>query len=310
MVKYTREANQPERVRTMSGRKRRAAAATKPVSRVYSTTLPTSINIDAAKAHLTKVDPALGRVIQAHPDWGCPPFAGHSGDTFIFHPFRSLITSIVYQQLNGRVAQIILKRFIALFAPATPSKRRRLSRVSRGSWIIVNERDETTLPEESETEAEELHAPDAFFPSPEMVAERSADELKGAGLSLRKAEYILAIANAALNGELDPTDLAALSDEELHARLCAIRGIGPWTVDMFLLFAAKRPDVLPVGDLAIRKAMSAHFKMKAPSKAKPIRRDGVYMPKAEELQAAAEKWRPYRSVACWYMWRFLGTLTV
>jgi DNA-3-methyladenine glycosylase II len=80
------------------------------------------------------------------------------------------------------------------------------------------------------------------------------------------------------------------TDEEVAAALLPIRGIGPWSVDMFLMFALGRPDVLPVGDLGVRKGMQRHFRLRA-------------LPEADKMTKLAAPWRPFRSAAAWYMWR-------
>ncbi|MFZ5624737.1 MAG: DNA-3-methyladenine glycosylase family protein [Gemmatimonadota bacterium] len=119
------------------------------------------------------------------------------------------------------------------------------------------------------------------------------EHLRAAGLSATKASSLKDLARHAAAGEL-PTIAEAhrLSDEELVERLTVIRGIGPWTVHMFLMFRLGRPDVLPVSDYGVRKGFQLAYRM----------RD---LPDAALLTARAERWRPYRSVGSWYMWRVL-----
>jgi DNA-3-methyladenine glycosylase II len=91
-----------------------------------------------------------------------------------------------------------------------------------------------------------------------------------------------------------PSRLPGATDEEVAALLLPVRGIGPWSVDMFLMFALARPDVLPVGDLGVRKGMVRHFRLRK-------------LPEPDRMQQLAAPWRPFRSVGSWYMWRLLET---
>jgi 3-methyladenine DNA glycosylase/8-oxoguanine DNA glycosylase len=117
--------------------------------------------------------------------------------------------------------------------------------------------------------------------------------LRGAGLSANKLLAIRDLAAKTLDGTVPSTRVAAqLGDDELIARLTAVRGIGPWTVHMLLIFHLGRPDVLPTGDFAIRKAFSQLY-----------RRGRAVKPEA--LLRHARLWQPYRSVASWYLWRSL-----
>lgn len=126
---------------------------------------------------------------------------------------------------------------------------------------------------------------------PEAVQATSVAAMRGAGMSRAKVAAIMDLAAKALEGQV-PTlsQLKKMADDEILRRLVAVRGIGPWTVEMLLIFRLGRPDVLPVGDLGVRKGFQLTYK-------KPE------MPSAEELARHAERWRPYRSVASWYMWR-------
>jgi 3-methyladenine DNA glycosylase/8-oxoguanine DNA glycosylase len=130
---------------------------------------------------------------------------------------------------------------------------------------------------------------------PEAVEKAPDAALRGAGLSANKLRAIRDLARKCLDGTV-PTLREAhhLGDDELIARLTAVRGIGPWTVHMLLLFYLGRPDVLPTGDYAIRAAFQKLYrKRKAPT--------------PEALIRHARRWQPYRSVACWYLWRSLDT---
>jgi DNA-3-methyladenine glycosylase II len=116
--------------------------------------------------------------------------------------------------------------------------------------------------------------------------------LRGAGMSAAKTAALKDLARHVVERRLVPSRLAAATDDEVADMLLPVRGIGPWSVDMFLMFALARPDVLPVGDLGIRKGMQRHFRLRA-------------LPEADRMVKLAAPWRPYRSVAAWYMWRLL-----
>ena len=112
-------------------------------------------------------------------------------------------------------------------------------------------------------------------------------------LSGAETRTILDLATRTHDGSLPLSSLGASTDEDIIASLTAIRGIGVWTAEMFLIFCLGRPDVLPVGDLGLRAAVQEQFKLAA-------------LPAAAELRALAEPWRPYRSIATWYLWRSRG----
>lgn len=116
-------------------------------------------------------------------------------------------------------------------------------------------------------------------------------ELRGLGLSRQKAGYLRDLAAKAADG-LPLGRLARLEDERVVQVLSTVKGIGRWTAEMYLMFRLGRPDVLPVDDYGIRKAMQAAYRMRS-------------LPKPERMRRVAEAWRPYRSAACWYLWRSL-----
>ena len=136
--------------------------------------------------------------------------------------------------------------------------------------------------------------PGAKFPKPAAILATEDDALRGAGLSGAKAAALKDLARHVVEKKLVPARLAEASDAEIATMLLSVRGIGPWSVDMFLMFALARPDVLPVGDLGIRKGMQRHFGLRK-------------LPEADKMTKLAAPWRPYRSVAAWYMWRLLET---
>lgn len=126
---------------------------------------------------------------------------------------------------------------------------------------------------------------------PETLVELPHELLRGAGLSAAKVAAVKDLAAKTLDGTVPSlAQLRKMDDAEVLSRLIQVRGIGPWTVEMLLIFRLGRPDVLPTSDLGVRKGFMLTY-----------RRDE--MPKAFELMNHAERWRPYRSVASWYMWR-------
>ncbi len=135
-------------------------------------------------------------------------------------------------------------------------------------------------------------------PTPASLLGAGEARLRSAGLSRPKVAALVDLATATSDGRLALPLPRALRDEEVVERLTAVRGIGPWTAHMFLMFHLGRPDVLPVGDLGFRTAVRGAY---------GLRRD----PPAETLVRLAEPWRPWRSVATWYLWRSLegGTST-
>jgi DNA-3-methyladenine glycosylase II len=128
-------------------------------------------------------------------------------------------------------------------------------------------------------------------PSPEQMLKIPSQKLRKAGLSGAKVLAMKDLAKKALSGIVPEHEEALkLSDEELVERLVSVRGIGAWTVEMFLIFRLGRPDVLPIHDLGVKKGWSVAYGRK-------------HMPKPKELLEFGERWRPYRTVASWYMWR-------
>jgi DNA-3-methyladenine glycosylase II len=128
-------------------------------------------------------------------------------------------------------------------------------------------------------------------PTPEEMLKLRRPVLRKAGLSGAKIDAMKDLARKTLSGVVPSHDQAErLSDDELVERLTSVRGIGAWTVEMFLIFRLGRPDVLPIHDLGVKKGWSITYGKK-------------HMPKPKELLAFGERWRPYRTVASWYMWR-------
>lgn len=132
--------------------------------------------------------------------------------------------------------------------------------------------------------------PGVRFPSPHQVLAAEYAALRGAGLSRQKVLYILDLARHVADDQLNFRRFARMDDEEIIADLTRVMGIGRWTAEMFLMFNLGRPDVLPVDDLGVRNAVFKAYRMKQP-------------PTPKALRELGERWRPYRSVAVWYLWQ-------
>ena len=197
------------------------------------------MNINKGLKHLKKVDEKMGRLIV---EFEKPEFKKDS------NYFEALVRAIVYQQLSGKAAATIYKRFKNLF-------------------------------------------PENKHFTPIMVKERSHEELRSAGLSNQKASYIHNIANAFYTGAI-PKDIDTIGDNEVIECLTTIKGVGPWTAKMFLMFTLNRPDVFPVTDLGIQKGFQLFFQFDV-------------LPSTKKMMEIAEAWRPYRTLASWYLWRLV-----
>jgi DNA-3-methyladenine glycosylase II len=128
-------------------------------------------------------------------------------------------------------------------------------------------------------------------PTPDRMLKIHASKLRKAGLSAAKVGAMRDLAKKTIEGIVPTLEEAQkLSDQDLVDRLVSVRGIGAWTVEMFLIFRLGRPDVLPIHDLGVKKGWSVAYGKK-------------HMPKPQELLKFGERWRPYRTVASWYMWR-------
>ena len=131
------------------------------------------------------------------------------------------------------------------------------------------------------------------MPTAKELLDADEAELRSAGLSGRKVEYLKDLAAKTESGELELDRLAELTDDEIVAELTAVRGLGVWTAHMFLIFHLERPDVLPVGDLGIRNAIAAAYGLDEP-------------PTPAEVERIAAPWRPHRSLASLYLWESLA----
>jgi DNA-3-methyladenine glycosylase II len=188
--------------------------------------------------HLKRSDPILSDIIDR---------VGEYRIEFRDPDFETLVKSIVYQQLSGRVASVIFGRLV---------------RAVKGSV------------------------------TPESILKLRPSRMRSLGLSGQKTAYIRDLARHTRDGIVVFEDLANLADLEVIERLTQVKGIGVWTVHMFLMFALRRHDVLPVGDLGIRNAIRRAYNLDE-------------LPAPAQIEELAARWRPYCTVASWYLWRSL-----
>jgi DNA-3-methyladenine glycosylase II len=188
--------------------------------------------------HLKRRDPVLSGIIDRVGDYGIE---------FRDPDFETLVKSIVYQQLSGRVASVIFGRVVK----------------AAGGKL-----------------------------TPESILKLRPGRMRALGLSGQKTAYIRDLARHTRDGRVDFAELLDLPDEAVIDRLTEVKGIGVWTAHMFLIFALRRTDVLPLGDLGIRAAIRKAYGF-------------AELPEADEMEALAARWRPYCTVASWYLWRSL-----
>ena len=130
--------------------------------------------------------------------------------------------------------------------------------------------------------------------TPQGVLKLTDPEMRAAGLSKQKLSYLRSLAELTLSGEVNFEQLPNLPNEEVIAHLTRVKGIGVWSAQMFLMFTLRRPDILPTGDLGIQIAMRKHYRKRK-------------LPKPKEMEKIAKAWAPYRTYACWYLWRSVDT---
>jgi DNA-3-methyladenine glycosylase II len=135
--------------------------------------------------------------------------------------------------------------------------------------------------------------PGADFPTPEQVLAKTVGELRAVGLSEKKALYIRDLAEHIRDGKLNFHQFHTMSDQEVIEHLTMVKGIGKWTAEMFLMFNLGRPDVMPADDLGVQNAIKRHYRMRQ-------------RPNRKRLLKHAERWRPYRTAAAWYLWQSLN----
>jgi DNA-3-methyladenine glycosylase II len=193
--------------------------------------------------HLKKSDPILSAIIER---------VGPCRMEFGTPEFHSLAEAIVYQQLNGKAAVTIFKRFAALAGdPVTPKG----------------------------------------------ILKLTDAQMRSVGLSKQKTSYLKDMAERATRGGLDFKRLPQMTDDEVIEHLTQVKGVGVWTAHMFLMFTLRRPNVLPTGDYGVQVAMKKHYKKRK-------------LPRPGQMEEIARAWEPYRSVACWYLWKSLDIKTI
>ena len=133
-------------------------------------------------------------------------------------------------------------------------------------------------------------------PEPTELLATSPEQLRAAGISRQKAGYLHHLAEHAAAGDLDARRLSRASDDEAIEHVTQIKGVGRWTADMLLMFCLGRPDVLPVGDLGVQRAMKDAYQLDS-------------LPDPPAMLTIAESWRPYRSAGAWYLWRSTDVIT-
>ena len=183
-------------------------------------------------------DPILAKIIDR---------VGPYGIQFREPNFETLVKSIVYQQLSGKVAAVIFARLAAAAGPVL---------------------------------------------TPESVLKLRPSRMRSRGLSTQKTAYIRDLARHARDRRVVFESLTGLPDVEVIEHLTQVKGIGVWTAHMFLIFALRRPDILPTGDLGVRNAIRRAWNLDA-------------LPTPDEMEEMAVRWRPWCSVASWYLWRSL-----
>jgi DNA-3-methyladenine glycosylase II len=193
--------------------------------------------------HLMESDPILRGIIER---------VGACRMEFGEPTFHSLAEAIVYQQLNGKAAVTIFKRF----ADAT------------GDPV-----------------------------TPEGILKLTERQLRAVGLSKQKSSYVRDLAEKTKAGLVEFEQLGNLPDDEVIKHLTQVKGIGVWTAHMFLMFTLRRPDVLPTGDYGIQSAIKKQYRKRK-------------LPKPKDMEKIAKPWIPYRSIACWYLWRSLDIKTL
>ena len=130
------------------------------------------------------------------------------------------------------------------------------------------------------------------YPSPNDILNTNHKTLRSVGLSNAKANYIKNISQAFLDGTVDYKNLNNFSDDEIMNQLITIKGVGPWTAQMFLIFTLNRPDIFPLGDLGVQKGFQKYFKLEK-------------VPTLDIMKKKAEQWKPFRTVVSLYLWRVI-----
>lgn len=181
-------------------------------------------------------------------------FAEHYGTALIldFSPYNCLLKCIIHQQLNMTFAMRLTERFVQTFGFE-----------KEGVW---------------------------FYPQPDVVAKLTVEQLRELQFSGRKAEYVIGIAKEIVTGNLNFVELKEQSDEDIFKQLIKLRGVGPWTVQNFLMFGLGRPNLFPVADIGIQNALKKLYQLDA-------------KPTLEQMEQYSKGWEPYLSYASLYLWR-------
>ena len=229
-------------------------------------TTTTGQMLEEACAHLIKTDPKLEPYIKNH---HCHVFSAE-GLAEAIDPYNALVSGILSQQVSGAAAKSIKRKFIGLFSGNT-----------------------------------EEHESEESFPLPEDVAKADVPFLRTAGLSQRKAEYVIGLSEKFASGELTARWLMEASYDEIVEKLVAVRGLGIWSVEMFACFALKRMDVFSLGDLGVQRGVGVVLGRDV----KKLKTKGGKWKYAteKEMQDYAEPFAPYRSLLMWYMWKASDT---
>ncbi|MBV8051472.1 MAG: DNA-3-methyladenine glycosylase 2 family protein [Acidobacteriaceae bacterium] len=133
--------------------------------------------------------------------------------------------------------------------------------------------------------------------TPEGILKLSDEQMRAVGLSKQKSSYLRDLSERVAKGQLDFSRLHEMTDEDVIKHLTQVKGVGVWTAQMFLMFTLKRPNILPTGDFGIQMAMKKHYNKRK-------------LPKPLHMAKIAKAWEPYRSVACWYLWKSMDVKTM
>ncbi len=191
--------------------------------------------------YLSQKDLKLASIIKSIGDYSKKTYS---------NPFDSLIQSIISQQLSGKAANAIYRRFLNYYG--------------------------------------------GVFPTTEQILSTSTEIFRTLiGLSYKKSEYIKNLSSRVSTGQLNLDLLLEMPDEEIIEELVKVKGIGRWTAEMFLIFCLGREDVIPVGDLGVRKAIQKLYNL-------------PQLPEPSSILTISLPWRPYRSIATWYLWKSLS----
>jgi len=210
-----------------------------------------------AVEHLKASDPVLREIIERVG----PPQLPRREATF-----GSVARSIAFQQLNGKAATTIFERLLKECHKCNGSQGRPMT---PGDWSPL---------------------------TPDAILSLTDEQMRAVGFSRAKASYLRDLAEKTRSGLLNFAELPNMSDDDVIEHLTQVKGIGVWSAQMFLMFALRRPDVMPTLDFGINNAIRQAYRKRK-------------MPKAKQVLKISEPWKPYRTAACWYLWRSLDVKT-